>query len=70
MSRWDAEDVHIIPNTHEATSKAALHGHGHTHITLKPEHLQALQAGKALAWWDGEYTNSISLSEPTGAWHP
>ena len=63
-TRWDAGEVHIIPNTYEATRVAAGYGYGHTHITLTAEHIQALHAGKALAWTDGEYTSSISLSEP------
>lgn len=38
-------------------------GHGGNDIDITPEHIKALQEGKLIAWFDGEYTHTIKLKE-------
>lgn len=54
----------IIENTREAQDSYG-HGYGSEHITITPEHIDALMNGKQLAHYDGEYTCFVSMKKPT-----
>ena len=57
------DEIKIIENTEEARHKYAKLGWGHGQVTLNSNHLKALIDGKAVAYFDGEYTHSIVLSQ-------
>jgi|GEM_PF-5260749 len=59
------DEIKIIENTEEAQHKYAKLGWGHGQVTLDRKHLKALMDGKAVAYFDGEYTHSIVLSQET-----
>ena len=59
---WDDPNDHIT--ILEATDKAADeydHRCGSDLIRLRPEHIEALQQGKMLAWNDSEYSTFVVL---------
>ena len=53
----------IIEQTREAVDAYDRNYHGSSLTVLKPEHIEALQNGKALAWNDGEYCDFIVLEQ-------
>lgn len=56
------DDIQILDATEEASIK---YGHyaGYDLLKLNTTHLQALQAGKMLAWNDSEYSTFVILEK-------
>lgn len=54
------EDITILDNTREAAKNYGFY-YGADYVALRPEHLEALKAGKMLAWNDMEYSTFIIL---------
>lgn len=54
----------IIENTQKARKE---HGYawGGEDVILSPQYMQALQDGKCVAFYDGEYVTFLSTQEPT-----
>jgi len=53
----------VIERTREAIDAYSAHFHAADMIELQPEHVEALQDGKVLAWEDGEYCHFAMLEE-------
>lgn len=53
-------DIATLDATMEAADEFG-HGFGSELMGLKPEHIEALQSGKMLAWSDGEYVTFVTL---------
>ena len=49
------DNIRTLDATKEAADEFG-HGYGSDLMRLKPEHIDALQNGKMLAWDDGEYS--------------
>jgi hypothetical protein len=57
-------EIYIIDNTKSAQDEFG-HAWGSGHILIGEEAIDALLAGKQIAFCDGEYVNFISMSEPS-----
>jgi hypothetical protein len=55
--------VHIIENNEIETNRILDYAHGGEVIQLTKEHIEALQDGKNLAYYTGEYTYVLTLKE-------
>ena len=56
------KQVAILPDTGDIRHEVNLWGYGHTHIIVTQEHIDALLDGQQLAWSDGEYTTTVSMT--------
>jgi hypothetical protein len=56
-------ELEIIENTNEAKDDYAKLGWGQSEVFITKAQIQALLEGKSLAFFDGEYTNIITLKE-------
>ena len=54
------QTIKVIEPTEKAMNSYG-HGCGSDIVRLKPEHIEALQAGKMLAWNDSEYATFVML---------
>jgi len=57
------DSVEVLEATKEAADKYG-HMFGSDLIRLEPDHVEALQAGKMLAWHDSEYSTFVMLAVP------
>ncbi|EAZ97639.1 hypothetical protein [Marinobacter sp. ELB17] len=61
-----AETVEILENSDEAVKAFTKHldTHGNTKVELTPAHIEALQKGKCIAVYDGEFSTFLTAKVP------
>lgn len=62
---WSDDEIEIIERNYEALENYGLL-FGESFVLLTPEHIKALQAGKVLAFNNGEYSTFLGLKPEKG----